>query len=85
MNLKKIKIKKRHKQLIKYGTFLMVISFLFTAISIFIVASNPNSNANWIQGLIYYTLGWALLLTGGFITGRYSFGYIIKYFRGKTK
>ena len=79
--MNKVKIKRKHKALIKYGSFLMLISFLFTAISIFIVASNPNSNANWIKGLVFYTLGWALLLTGGFITGRYSFQYIIKYFK----
>lgn len=76
-----ITILPKHKSRIKFGTFLMMVSFLFTAISILVVIADPGSRAAWIKGIVFYLLSWALLLTGGFITGRYSLGYILKYFK----
>ncbi len=71
--------------MIQFGTFLMIISFLCTIVSIVIVASNHLSYTAWVKGILIYVLGWALLLVGGFITGRYSLGYIIKFFKNKNK
>jgi len=77
------KIKIKQKTLIKYGAFLIIISFFLTAVSIFSVAENPTSLDSWLKGLLFYSLGWALLLTGGFITGKYSFKYLNKYMNNK--
>ncbi len=73
------RIKRKHKKLIKFGSFLIILSFFLTGISIVSVASNPSSQDSWLRGLLFYALGWALLLTGGFITGKYTLKYIKKH------
>jgi len=71
--MKKKKLSKTHKKYIKYGSLLIILSFMCTIISVIIVAMNPRSKFAWVKGILLYGFGWILLLAGGFITGRSCF------------
>lgn len=78
--IENIVVPKKHKRYIKLGCFLIILSFLCTLVSVIVVGMAPKSKFAWIKGILLYCLGWMLLLAGGFVTGRYSFKYILEFF-----